>query len=503
MPYLCRVPKKHKNILSMKHLYTTLLLFCVSVLLPASVWAEEASFDFLRAYSLAHTDQLASDLPSKAGDFCFELTQSDDSENEESIYALLYVSTATRSTLRIAGAYRIGEIGIYSYVYPDAETTQRLVSGTLFLECVGDTVIEAVPGKEMTLPLYRIRLIDGLTTDGQTVAFEGKRIPGFGIDKQYYDENKQDSSRHTDDWFFFPMDQVLNTIDLELPLINFRDYTYTNGTWHAQGLDVEEFPEGNYYEVVIVAASRTILGAVPSVLTVGNNGSPLTCVYRKNEIEANIQSGYGIVYEKDGSRIYEFYLFAEERAYHLLMTLNQAYSLAGDTDEAMQQTFTRAYIEKEAGMVYVSAENDEAATELLFYVDDIDPVTILPEGTYTISQQRKAGMMQASPGVDQASYNLAPSYLTTLDEEGYADQMAFLQTGTATVSTINDQLYIEVEAENTHQKTILIHISYTPTALDDIFGDKKAELHKYLNADGQLIILRNGIRYNIQGQIIR
>ncbi|GEM_PF-2863578 len=494
----------------MKKIYTIILSLCfVLAAYAGNTSAQENenafSFNFLVAYNLEGTGNLISGddpVSVKKGDFCFELLQRDEEDNE-TIVAQIYASTATRTLEHLTGAYGIGAIGTFSYLF-EGEERLRCPSGSMYIECVGDTSIELVEGKPaVKMPLYRIRLIDVLTTTGRTINIEGARIPAMCINKKEYDEMQQ-TNETNDGWFYFPQDKPYDAIEIETAVYDYKDYTASQGAWLVQGLNLEL----SNYEVVLVVSSRSLTGASPSVLTVGQNNAPLTCVYEYGEdfsevTTINIASGYGVVWETDTARNYDFYLIStDNQVYHVRML--SYYLMALDSQINIDKTYTSASITKENFTVGVTARDETSAVNMFFYVGSHGGDVLLPDGTYTISYDHQPGTVRASRGIEYASYSLDPSFYTTFDAEGMADEIAFLVSGTVVVTNSDGAINIAVDARNSLEKQVKINISAATTALPAVFGtDDYKDVEKRIGEDGQIVIIRGGKTYNLQGMQLR
>ena len=490
----------------MKKIYTFVFLLCSFAFVSTEAEAAESlSFNFLKAYNLENSGNLVSGenpIATKKGDFCFELSVRDENNNE-TIVAHVYASTATRTKEHIVGAYRIGAIGSFSYIYEDGETL-RCPSGSMYVECVGDTSIEFVEGKPMKMPLYRIRLFDVLTTTGRRLNLEGARIPAMCINKAEYDAMDQASLGTNDGWFYFPLDKPADAVEIPTAVYRYNNYTNTQGVWLVQGLNFEL----SKFEVVLVAEAADLTGAAPSVLTVGQNNSPLTVIYEYGEdfsesTSITITSGYGVVWDGDDARHYDFYLTATDKTvYHV--TMASAYVISGDSQINVEHSYASANIYKENFSVYVYAQDDNSAVSMIFYVDGYDDDIVIPEGTYSINGSRQPFTIKASRGIEWASYLLDDSFFTTLDAEGYADEITYLRTGTVQVTNNGGLLDIAMDARNSLEKSVKINITTTVTDIRQTQADNAGtDAVKVLDERGNIVIIRNGIRYNLQGMQVR
>ena len=167
-----------------------------------------------------------------------------------------------------------------------------------------------------------------------------------------------------------------------------------------------------------------------------------------------------------------------------------------------QFTIDDQYFEQ-YGEVDVNGEFANAIATVSFILDELDPNTIIPVGTYPINDSQEAGTVIASPGV-QSGY-VYPSFAGYLDEEGYIQTpLWFLEDGTATVSFEGGSLSIIVNATNSYGRTIYlafedwvgintvdnVEVSVYPNPACDVLnvnaeGVKKIEV---INANGSVVM---------------
>ena len=130
-----------------------------------------------------------------------------------------------------------------------------------------------------------------------------------------------------------------------------------------------------------------------------------------------------------------------------------------------------------------------------------DAETTIPVGTYTISDSQAAGTVLASSGVSSTG-GISYSFYGTVDAEGYIeDPIYFLVDGTVTVAKVDGKLAVEVNGLNSNG--VAVHVVYggTDTAVEDVTsvgGDVKKSLE-----NGQLVIIKNGVKYNATGSVVK
>ena len=130
-----------------------------------------------------------------------------------------------------------------------------------------------------------------------------------------------------------------------------------------------------------------------------------------------------------------------------------------------------------------------------------DAETTIPVGTYTISDSQAAGTVLASSGVSNTG-GIGYSFYGTVDAEGYIElPIYFLVDGTVTVTKVDGKLAVEVNGLNSNG--VAVHVVYggTDTAVEDVTsvgGDVKKSLE-----NGQLVIIKNGVKYNATGSVVK
>ena len=130
-----------------------------------------------------------------------------------------------------------------------------------------------------------------------------------------------------------------------------------------------------------------------------------------------------------------------------------------------------------------------------------DAETTIPVGTYTISDSQAAGTVLASSGVSNTG-GIGYSFYGTVDAEGYIElPIYFLVDGTVTVTKVDGKLAVEVNGLNSNG--VAVHVVYggTDPAVEDVTsvgGDVKKSLE-----NGQLVIIKNGVKYNATGSVVK
>jgi len=290
-------------------------------------------------------------------------------------------------------------------------------------------------------------------------------------------------------------DVKVDTVDVFTSLFNIKDITAKQGVWMIQALDYEL----SDYEVVLVVKSKSFVGTynASDILYVGNNATPLTCIYPRNSDTAiGVKSGHGVVSDKGSVRTFDFFLDAEDgKVYHLLVSY-EWFTLSLDADKDFTGTYGKSALWIEDGGVALVASDDISRLGMVFYVSD-PTVAKIPAGTYTFSYDKTPGTVLASLGVDKVALTLMPSYIGTIDADGNADEMWFLVSGTAVVEEDDGKCNIAIDALNSKGRRVQVTIAVTVTALDspeaDTFAPRKT-LH-----NGRVVIIRGNRMFDLNG----
>lgn len=165
-------------------------------------------------------------------------------------------------------------------------------------------------------------------------------------------------------------------------------------------------------------------------------------------------------------------------------------------------SFTTDYVAK-YGELYVrlTAADGTDRAMIGFYINALDPEITIPAGVYPIDDSGDEGTAMASPGVEEGS--VYPSFYGQLTEDGYIKTpMFFLVSGTITVENKAGKLFFEVNARNSYDRPI--HITYgldAAAAVENTIATSDA-VRKTLE-NGQLIILRDNVKFNVLGAKIK
>ena len=168
-----------------------------------------------------------------------------------------------------------------------------------------------------------------------------------------------------------------------------------------------------------------------------------------------------------------------------------------DQDVDFSATFSSYTIDdedfEEYGVIYVEGEEDGKYIVIEFFLPESITTPSAVAGIYPVNTSTDDQTVM-SGSYDGEVY---PSFAGTLDDEGYVEKIWYLVTGNVTVA---DNFDITVAAKNSKDHNIAVTLKATSTSI------KNAEvMQKVVKAieNGQLIINVNGVRYNVNGAIVK
>lgn len=168
-----------------------------------------------------------------------------------------------------------------------------------------------------------------------------------------------------------------------------------------------------------------------------------------------------------------------------------------DQDVDFSATFSSYTIDdedfEEYGVIYVEGEEDGKYIVIEFFLPESITTPAAVAGIYPVNTSTDDQTVM-SGSYDGEVY---PSFAGTLDDEGYVEKIWYLVTGNVTVA---DNFDITVAAKNSLDRNIAVTLKAATT------GIKNAEvMQNVVKAieNGQLIINVNGVRYNVNGAIVK
>ena len=137
---------------------------------------------------------------------------------------------------------------------------------------------------------------------------------------------------------------------------------------------------------------------------------------------------------------------------------------------------------------------DRDLLAMWFYVEQIDDDIIIPEGEYSIDTSDDYWSVIAADG------SLGQTFYATHDGE-YFTSLYFLVDGTVTISKKNGKLSFEMQALNSYDVPVhIIYDSSATSAIENITAEQTNSQKKMIN--GQMVVIRNGKKYNVLGSSI-
>ena len=181
---------------------------------------------------------------------------------------------------------------------------------------------------------------------------------------------------------------------------------------------------------------------------------------------------------------------------------------ATEADGAIDYTYgedaTAAVADKGFYGTFDVAPADESNMLALLFVypeGKADATAVIPAGTYAINDTEGPGTVLASSGVSSTG-GVGYSFFANLDAEGYlVPPLYFLVDGTVEVKHVDGKLAVEVNGLNSNG--VAVHVVYgaTDTAVEDV-TTIGSDIKKCLE-NGQLVILKNGVKYNATGSVVK
>lgn len=168
-------------------------------------------------------------------------------------------------------------------------------------------------------------------------------------------------------------------------------------------------------------------------------------------------------------------------------------------------TITTDYV-ADYGELYVDvmAGDKSDLMSLLFFVNDTVEGLVIPEGTYPISDTYAEGTVLASTGYD-ADYGAMPSNYCTLVADGgnlYLNECFFMVGGSVVVEHVDGHLKITVDAVNSYD--VPAHIVYEADPVETGFENIKVSTNaSKMIENNQLFIIKDGVKYNIMGSVVK
>lgn len=200
---------------------------------------------------------------------------------------------------------------------------------------------------------------------------------------------------------------------------------------------------------------------------------------------------------------------ADKIFYHITMTSHyEREYLRGDKQSgSVERQYTAVDVltivdSSDEGYIYlaVGAADQSDLMAMHFFVDSTDTDIVVPEGVYKINKSFRPGTVLGNTGPNEQNQISTPFYATA-DKLGYLVDIYMWVKGTVEVSKKDGKLYLEVNAVNSYD--VPVHIIYDGTTNTSVVNTLLPSTRsiKYVK-DGQVIIRKDSVEYNIQGSTI-
>ncbi len=149
----------------------------------------------------------------------------------------------------------------------------------------------------------------------------------------------------------------------------------------------------------------------------------------------------------------------------------------------------------------ITAADGSDKISVAFLVEATDPAIVIPAGTYPITNTAATGTVFASPGVQDGS--IYPSYYGVMHPQGgISVPCYFMVDGQVVVENIEGHLKVTIDALNSYD--VPAHIVYeanpVETAIENVTVNTNASK---VVEDNQLFIIKDGVKYNVIGSVVK
>ena len=155
------------------------------------------------------------------------------------------------------------------------------------------------------------------------------------------------------------------------------------------------------------------------------------------------------------------------------------------------------------GILYMSivAADGSDIISLAFVVNSVDSAITIPTGTYPINNSFELGTVIASEGVIDGS--IYPSFYGQLSTSGGIKVPCyFMVDGNVVVENVDGHLKVTIDALNSYD--VPAHIVYEANPAETGFENIKVGTNasKMIEND-QLLIIKDGVKYNVMGSVVK
>ena len=158
----------------------------------------------------------------------------------------------------------------------------------------------------------------------------------------------------------------------------------------------------------------------------------------------------------------------------------------------------------DAGILYLDiiAADGSNNTTVAFFAEAVDPVIGIPAGTYPINDSQEYGTVLSNAGI-QNGYIYPSYYINLTAQGGISIPCYFMVSGQVVVENIENHLKVTIDALNSYD--VPAHIVYEAdpvgSAIENVTVDTTNASKVVENA--QLFILKDGVKYNVLGTVVK
>ena len=157
------------------------------------------------------------------------------------------------------------------------------------------------------------------------------------------------------------------------------------------------------------------------------------------------------------------------------------------------------YISSNQIYLDITAADGSDMISVAFIMDTVDPTITIPAGTYPINDSFAVGSVYASVGVVDGS--IYPSFYGQMNAAGQIKVPCyFMVGGNVVVENVNGHLKVTIDALNSYDVPAHIVYEATPTSVENIVVEKNTSK---VVENGQLFIIKEGVKYNVLGNVVK
>ena len=147
----------------------------------------------------------------------------------------------------------------------------------------------------------------------------------------------------------------------------------------------------------------------------------------------------------------------------------------------------------------ITAADGSDMISVAFIMNTVDPTITIPAGTYPINDSFAVGSVYASVGVVDGS--IYPSFYGQMNAAGQIKiPCYFMVGGNVVVENVNGHLKVTIDALNSYDVPAHIVYEATATSVENVVVEKNA--NKVIE-NGQFFIMKEGVKYNVLGGVVK